>query len=109
MKKNKNILKLKDVIEVISEYDIKHTLFPHNYYAEICQSVPVIRGVALGDKRLILLDSEQSIEEMRETVIHELLHCHHYNLGDLRGYQNIERVVQRETRETYKKLYGDYP
>lgn len=102
-------LTLKDVIDVLSDYDVKHCIFPHNYLAEIDDTIPVIRGIALGEKRLILLDSEQNSEEMRETVIHEILHCKHYKLGDLSGFNKIENHIEKETNLTYKLLYGHKP
>jgi len=103
----KLILDLKEVIETLSTYNVEHTRFPHNYLAEVGYDVPIIRGLALGDRRLILLDKEQNCEEMRETVIHELIHTVHYRRGDLRS--RVEKIVQKETREIYKHLYGVYP
>jgi hypothetical protein len=100
-------LTLKEVIETLATYDIKHCIFPHNYLAEYDRDIPIIRGLAMGDKNLILLDSEQNLEEMRETIIHELIHTKHYRLGDLR--KNIERHVQNETILTYERLYGVKP
>jgi len=100
-------LTLKDVIETLVTYDINHSLFPHNYMVDYFNDVPIIRGLAIDDKKLILIDSEQGNEEMRETIIHELIHTKHYRLGDLRS--QIEKIVQDETVLTYKMLYGVKP
>ena len=104
---SKLILDLKEVIETLSTYNIEHTRFPHNYLAEVGYEVPIVRGMAIDDKKLILLDKEQGKEEMRQTVIHELIHTVHFRRGDLRS--GIERIVQKETRSVYKHLYGVYP
>lgn len=98
-------LTLKEVIETLVLYDLEHTRFPHNYLAEFDYSVPTIRGLCMDDKKLILIDREQCREDMRETIIHELLHSRHYQLGDLTTRQT-ERIVNEETAFTYKKLYG---
>jgi len=99
-------LTLKDVIETLSIYNIEHCRFPHNYMAKFVDEIPTITGMVLDDRKLIMIDNEQGQEETKETVIHELLHCKHYKLGDLKGYANIERYVEKETSLTYKLLYG---
>jgi len=108
MKKRQETLSLKDAIETLVTYDIKHCLFPHNYIAEVMEEIPIVRGLAMDDRKLILLDSEQGMEEMRETIIHELIHTKYYRLGNLRS-RNVERKVIDETIRTYKKLYGVKP
>ena len=102
-----SVLSLKDVIETLTIYDIKHTIFPHNYIAGVNDNIPIIRGVALRDRKLILLDEEQNMREMRGTVIHELIHAKYYKLGNLR--KNVERIVDGETKRTFMKLYGVEP
>jgi len=99
-------LTLKDVIETLSIYDIEHCRFPHNYMAEVYEEIPLIYGMILDERKLILIDNEQGQEETKETVIHELLHAKHYRLGNLKGYKNIEKHVEKETSLTYKLLYG---
>jgi len=104
-----NELSLKDVIETLIIYNIEHCRFPYNYLREYFNNtkykLPEIRGLAMDDKKLILIDKEQGDERKRETIIHELIHTKHYRLGDLQP-KNIERVVQSETLLTYYKLYG---
>ncbi len=107
MKYDYKTLKLKEVIETLSSYDLKHCIFPHNYAAEAGYDVPIFRGLAMDDKKLILIDIEQGLEEKRETVIHELIHTKHYRLGDLKS--KIEKIVEKETFLTYKLLYGHKP
>lgn len=100
-------LTLKDVVEVLAIYDLEHCRFPHNYMSELYNDVPIIRGMAVGSKKLILLDREQNTEQMKETLIHELIHCKHFQLGDLKDTGNIvEKHVDKETALTYKLLYG---
>ncbi len=101
---------LKDVIETLVSYNIEHTRFPHNYIRDYIGEdiVPEIHGLAIDDKKLILIDKEQCVEDIRETVIHELIHTKHYRKGDLKG-REIEDVVKKETELTYKELYGVEP
>jgi len=105
--RNLEILSLKDVIESLVIYDIEHCRFPHNYMAEYFPKnrVPLIRGMAIDDKKLILIDKEQCQELSRETIIHELIHTKHYRIGDLEQ-KNVETIVEAETDLTYLNLYG---
>ena len=97
-------LTLKDVIETLVTYNYELCRFPHNYMAERGFDVPEVKGLAIDDKKLILIDREQSIEDMRETIIHEFLHTKHYRQGDLK-IKEIERIIEKETKLTYEKLY----
>ena len=106
MKKLIKPLTLRNVIDALVIYDIEHCRFPHNYLTAIISEIPPLGGLALADKKLILIDSEQGEETTREIIIHELLHCKHYQIGDLKGFNSIERQVQKETNLTYKLLYG---
>ena len=65
----------------------------------------MIGGICSDDKKLILIDKDIGMEMARSVIIHEILHAKHFRLGDLSG-RNIERVVEKETSETYYKLYG---
>ena len=106
----KTRLTLKDVIETLAIYDIEHCRFPHNYLADAGMDIPNIAGLCINDKKLILIDKEQGDEELKETIIHELIHAKHYKKGDLKNNRNyIERHVQAETVMTYLKLYGVKP
>ena len=101
-------LNLKDVIETLTLYDLEHCRFPHNYMIDM--DIPMVGGMALDDRKLILIDKELPTESMKEVVIHELIHTKHYRDGDLpRNINTIEKIVQRETELTYKKLYGYRP
>lgn len=100
----KPILNLKEVIETLSTYNIEHCKFPHNYMVDFGYDIPFIRGLAMDDKKLILINNEQSIEDIRESIIHELIHTVYFRKGNLR--KNIERTVQGETKKIYKKIYG---
>lgn len=99
-------LTLKDVIETLITYDIEHCRFPINYMYEYVGERKGFMGLAMDDKKLILINQELGNEEMRETIIHELLHVNHYRLADLpRNPDLIEKIVEKETDLTYKKLY----
>ena len=103
------ILTLKDTIESLSIYNLNHCLFPHNFVAEEL-GYDELHGLILCGRKQILIDKEQPTEIVKEAVIHELIHARHYQKGDLRHNINyIERIVQRETELTYKKLYGIIP
>ena len=112
-KKKKQVLKeltLKDVIETLIWYNVEHCRFPHNYLADFVADMPVVGGLTLDDKKLILINKEESDENRREVVIHELLHTAHFRRGDLpRDIKKIEKIVEAETELTYKKLYGAKP
>lgn len=100
-------LTLKDVIETLVTYDIEHCRFPINYMYEYIGEEKGFHGLAMDDKKLILINKELGNEEIRETIIHELLHTRHYRLADLTRNPNlIEKIVEKETNLTYKKLYG---
>ena len=109
--KNKRVtieeLTLKDVIESLVYYDIEHCRFPHNYMAEYFgrSRVPIIKGMCLDDKKLILIDREMGEENTKQAVIHELLHTKHYRIGDLEQ-REVETIVKAETNLTYLNLYG---
>lgn len=98
-------LTLKDVIETLTTYNYELTRFPHNYLADIDLDIPRIEGLAIDDKKIILVNYEQSVENIRDTIIHEFLHTKHFRQGDLRG-KEIEKIVEKETDLTYAKLYG---
>jgi len=110
--KNKRVtieeLTLKDVIESLAYYNIEHCRFPSNYindyFKDTKYKLPELKGLALDDKKLILIDKDSADEVRKETIIHELIHTKHYRLGDLR--ENIEDIVEAETNITYKKLYN---
>ncbi len=105
--KNRKPLTLKDVIDSLVIYDIEHCRFPHNYLAEVGVDIPIIGGMALDDRKKILIDIELPQEEMREVIIHELIHTKHYRLGDLpRNINQLEKHVEFETKLTYNKLYS---
>lgn len=102
-------LTLKDVINTLTYYDLEHCRFPHNYMIDN-MDVPIVGGMALDDRKLILIDKDLPTESSKEVVIHELIHTKHYRDGDLpRNINTIEKIVQRETEMTYKKLYGYRP
>ena len=107
--KNKRMysLTLKDVIETLVTYDIEHCRFPCNHVTDYFGIETQLKGLAMDDKKLILINQELGLEEMREVIIHELLHTLHYRLSDLPSKPNlIEKIVEKETNLTYKKLYG---
>ena len=76
----------------------------------MAQDIPRFAGLTMDDKNLILLDKEQGIEEMKETIIHEFIHTKHFRKGDIgKGRNTIEKYVQAETVMTYLELYGVRP
>ena len=108
MKRKLEELTLKDVIETLVTYNYELCRFPHNYAAEVGYDIPIISGLAMDDKKLILVDKEQCCERIRETIIHEFIHTKHYRKGDLRRGE-IENIIEKETNLTYEKLYGGKP
>jgi len=100
---------LAEVVNVLCNYDIKRTEFPINYMARALgkEDTLTLRGMAMDDQKLILIDKEQGLEYMRETVMHEIYHCHFYLTGQLHGrtMAQEEAVVRRIAREHTTDLY----
>ena len=101
-------LTTRDIIETLVTYNIEHCRFPHNYAAVAGYDIPLLRGLAMDDKKLILIDKDLTTEYAREIIIHELLHTKHFRLGDL-TMKGAERQIIRETNYTYEKIYGVKP
>jgi uncharacterized protein YjaZ len=106
-------MELKDVLDVLCRYYIKHTDFPINHMSSLLDDDEgnsfVLKGLAIDDKKLILIDKEQGLENMRETILHELYHGHFYMNGQLHGksMKETERVVRymayKHTIDLYQK------
>jgi len=104
LRRHTNPLTLKDVIETFVTYDLRHSVFPHNLISEE-YGIPYLFGMAIDNRKIILIDEDLGQEETRATLIHELLHTKHYRLGDL-SERLVEKTVRAETKRMYKLLYG---
>jgi hypothetical protein len=100
-------LTIEDMLDILCEYTISFERFPHNYLADAFEEIPTIDGLAIDDKKQIIVNKELCNEEKKKTLLHELYHCYHYMKGDLYGLgmKKEEAVVHRETNEHFKKLY----
>ncbi|MCK9595727.1 hypothetical protein M0R19_00895 [Candidatus Pacearchaeota archaeon] len=93
-----NFLTLKDVINSLVEYDIKHCPFPQND-----NSKGIDQGGMIDDeKKIIYIEDEQTYKSKRTVLIHELLHAKYFRLGK----EDNEEQIEKETDIIYKKLYG---
>ena len=59
---------LKDVINMLTEYDIIHQAMP--------QLKGKLSGLVQYDRKRIFVDTEQDFSQRRNTIIHELLHIY---------------------------------
>ena len=98
-------LTMRDIIETLVTYNVRHVPFPHNYV----QGAAKYNGLICDDKKTIFLNEEMAKEITRAVIIHEFLHDKHYRIGNLCDERRIESVVKKETIETYKQIYGVKP
>lgn len=98
---------LKNIINVLAIYDIKHCEFPINLMLEFMKK-PKMAGLAVDDKKTLYIDTAQGLTETREAVVHEILHAHHYLIGDLdtKTMKKIESQIERETDKIIERVYG---
>jgi hypothetical protein len=96
-------LTLRDVVEILCHFNVKHTDFPLNRVVD-----QQVRGLASDSSRTIFVERDIGLQTARKVVIHELIHCKHYLAGDLDDVPNQqgEKIVLKEERETWKDLYG---
>ena len=100
------MLTLKEVIEILIEYNVELKEFPLNNWREV-NNKPKIRGLIIDDLRRIVIDKNQSKDLLRESILHELVHAKYFKSGGLStlSQKQIENTVQKESEEVYKKLY----
>jgi len=93
-------MELKDVIEVLTHYDIKQIQFPSNLLLPVEKDN--VFGICHHNGRCIYINNEQDLMATRESVIHELIHAHLRIIGK----KEVESQVVKETARIIKKLYG---
>jgi len=93
------LLTLRDVIDALMRYDIKHCPFPQN---DISKKLGSHNGIIDDEKKIVYLNEEQTQESMRKTIIHEFSHAKNYRAGK----KDTEKQIEKETEIIYKKLYG---
>lgn len=89
-------LKMKDLIEVISEFDIQ------------TQEIPQINdeiyyGIIDNVERKIYLSSKITHVEKKRTLVHEIVHGYYF----LKGINRTERQVLKEAKELYKVIENE--
>lgn len=96
-KKDLELLTLRNVVDALMRYDVKHCPFPQN-------NVRKNNDMALIDdeKKIIYLDEEETQRNMRIGIIHEFLHAKYYALG----IKDIEKKIEKEADLVYERLYG---
>jgi len=97
---------LRQVVNVLADYDVIHTEFPLNLLREY-QKKDMIRGLAVDDKKRIYIDTNACSSDRREAAIHELLHVTYYQSGEMDnvGCAEEENQVIRKTKEVMDLLY----
>jgi len=108
---------LRDVIEILLEYDLVHQEFPCNkvlpFYVreELTDCEVAIDGLADDIEKKIHINKDVCRKAMRKTIIHEMLHCYHYLKGDYDVFNHkiVESRVDKETNLLFKHLYKNEP
>lgn len=88
-------MKLKDLINVLCEYDIIHKTI----YDEV--SGKINKGLADESTMTIFINPNVSREELIENTIHELYHAMHYQKKE----KNSEKKIEKEVEDLKKRLY----
>lgn len=96
-------LTLRDVIEALCHYNVRHLEFPLNAVVE-----QQVTGITNDREKTVYLEKDRTLYVKRKTIIHELTHCKHNLLGDLDSLpvRSIEKIIEREEKQTWKSLYG---
>jgi len=80
-------MKRRDLIDILCDFDLIHrdmnVLGKIDFDAQIIYIKPQIR------------------RDMRDTIIHELLHAYYYNLG----IERTEEQIEKETSKLYNQIY----
>jgi len=95
-------MNLKDVIEVLTQYEVRRTQLNHNP-----QNNMRTYGLCCPDTRIILLEQQQDHMELRDSIIHEFLHASAYIKGTVgTNCREHEKMVRKESKYLMEKLYG---
>lgn len=92
-------LNIKDIIDILCEYDLKHQEFPGNLLAN--DDNEIIYGIADDNDKTIHINKIQNLNEKRNTVIHELVHCKCYRYNP----STTENEIRKYANKMYMKLY----
>jgi len=110
MKQCKECKKLKEIlrniVDVLCDYDLIHSDMPLNYLREF-QDDPIVYGLALDDIKKLFIFSRASHFYKRQSVVHEILHVVHYKKGDLdkKRENSLEKELEAETKEIINLIY----
>ena len=88
-------LTLKDVIEMLCDYEVLHK-------DRVFRDGKFFYGLTDYSDRTISF-SAQDRSDMRDSVIHELLHLNY----KIRGLRPEEEEIAKQTSELYQKLFGN--
>jgi len=86
----KTILTLKDIVDVLTEFDVIHVddLSPY--------------GVCSFEARRICLANDMRLNTKRRTIIHEAYHA----LAYLNNLKDTEKAAKEIERRTFNRYYG---
>ena len=87
-------LTLRDVIEMLCDYEVVHK-------DRVFRDGKFFYGLTDYADRTISF-SAQDRSDMRDSVIHELLHLNY----KMRGFRPEEEEIARQTSELYQRLFG---
>ncbi|MDO8516737.1 MAG: hypothetical protein Q7S33_01305 [Nanoarchaeota archaeon] len=91
----------RDLIEIMTHYDIVHTIFPENKLKE-ATGENFMLGLTCDDEKKIYINNEMSQDLKRLTTIHETLHCHSY----INSLGLKESEINKEAYRLFEKMYG---
>jgi len=104
-------LTIKDVIDILCHYNMKHCEFPLSFILENHPDFEneYFGGCAIDDKKTIYINSDSSLITRRKAIIHELYHAYAYLTAkhDLYSFKKMEQDTKKATERFYKKLYSN--
>jgi len=81
-------MKRRDLIDILCDFDLIH------------RDMLDVLGKIDFDAQIIYI-KPQIRKDMRDTIIHELLHAYYYNLG----VERTEEQIEKETIKLYNQIY----
>ena len=103
MIKNKRILTLRDIVEIVADgYRIETLRFPTNELLTGDEGV-IFWGLQIDNdfKKEILINQEIGRNQKREAILHEFYHA----LYGKEGWHQSEKIINSLAKTHFKKLY----
>lgn len=95
MNKLEKELATKDIIEILSEFDLRHVPYMDDGTYEL-------NGMVVKDRKLILISDSNLRSGRYSTIIHELLHAKDILFND----DSSERFMKTRTDRAYQQIFN---